>query len=71
MPPRRDERNERPHDRHEPPEDDSLASVLLEKGVRSLQVFTIQQAVESARAIGSAEHARAHESAGSVVDGVA
>jgi hypothetical protein len=44
----RDERHERPHDRHEPAEDDRLAAVLLEERVRAIEVLAVHQPAERA-----------------------
>ncbi len=54
-----DERHEGPDDRDEAAEDDGLAAVLLEEGVRALEVLAVQQPVGDRRTVGRGEDARA------------
>ena len=56
-----DEGHERADDRHEAPQDDRLAAVLLEERMRALEMFPIEQAMRNPGAILGAEHARADE----------
>ena len=66
-----DKRHERPHDGHEARDDDRLAAVLLEEGVRLLQVLAVEQPVQATALVVRREHFRPERAADAVVDGVA
>ena len=65
------ERHERADDGHESCYDDRLAAVLLEEGVRLLQMLAVEQAMQAAALIVRREDLRAERAADAVVDGVA